>query len=329
MAAAATIGTNFIKLKIRSPIGDQIITNLTKNSTLADLFKILQEKTSIPILQQELRTTYPPPGRLLIGELSTLADLKIQSNDLLILKKLETILPQPAAASSYKPSSSPIPASLESLLHLRPLTVHPIPNDNSCLFNAVGGLIEGFNACGQQLVTELRQTVASVIQQNQDDKYSDAVLGDISKEKYVENILKENTWGGGIELAILADIHDIEIASFDVETCHLYLFGQQDDIKKQRSRRIYLVYYGVHYDALYDINSNGTFQRIFSPNDEIIYQRALLTVRQLQRDGNFTNLSKFSLKCSNCSQGFVGAVEAQEHAKNTGHFGFEEYKQLA
>ena len=49
--------------------------------------------------------------------------------------------------------------------------------------------------------------------------------------------------GGGIELAILADFWDIEIAALDVESCHQYVFGQSEDASQQKSKRIYLVYY--------------------------------------------------------------------------------------
>lgn len=49
--------------------------------------------------------------------------------------------------------------------------------------------------------------------------------------------------GGGIELAILADFWDIEIAALDVESCHQYVFGQSEDAGQQKSKRIYLVYY--------------------------------------------------------------------------------------
>jgi ubiquitin thioesterase OTU1 len=128
------------------------------------------------------------------------------------------------------------------------------------------------------------------------------------------------------DAAILADFYDIEIASLDVETCHQYLFGATDDESKARSKRIYLVYSGVHYDALQNLEVEGAPQRIFSPKDELAAQRALLAARLLQSTGSFTNVSKFSLRCTACNTGLVGAVEAQEHARVTGHTGFEEYQ---
>lgn len=81
----------------------------------------------------------------------------------------------------------------------------------------------------------------------------------------------------------------------------------------------------MHYDALEDDDVHGPPRRIFHPSDQSIASRALLAARQLQAAGSFTNVSKFTLRCSDCQAGLVGAVEAQEHAKATGHANFEEY----
>jgi ubiquitin thioesterase OTU1 len=39
----------------------------------------------------------------------------------------------------------------------------------------------------------------------------------------------------------------------------------------------------------------------------------------------YTDLAKFSLRCSVCRAGLVGQREAQAHAVGTGHGAFEEY----
>ena len=39
----------------------------------------------------------------------------------------------------------------------------------------------------------------------------------------------------------------------------------------------------------------------------------------------FTDLAKFTLRCSVCQQGLVGQREAQAHAVSTGHSAFQEY----
>jgi ubiquitin thioesterase OTU1 len=206
--------------------------------------------------------------------------------------------------------------------------VVPIANDNSCLFNSVGGLLEGFDQCGANLVTELRQTVASVVQaaSPDDERFSEAALNGLTRDAYAAHILQPHSWGGGIELAVLAEAWDVEIAALDVETCHQYVFGASDDPTQQKKRRIYLVYYGVHYDALEDRDVAGPPVRVFSPSDAVAEARALLAARHLQAAGSFTNVSHFTLRCATCEVGFVGAQEAQEHAKATGHTNFQEYK---
>jgi ubiquitin thioesterase OTU1 len=283
-------------------------------------------------------TTYPPPIRVITGEdAATLASLKIQSSDILMLKQIEAAAPTaapvdtaaaaatPAAASSGRRPTSPPkpkPASLDSLSHLQPLRVIPIPNDNSCLFGSIALLMEG--AHSPDLMTSLREIVASIILADAEKKYDAAFLG-CTKEEYAKAILKNDTWGGGIELAILAEYYSVEIAALDVETCHQYLFGTVDDSTATRkTKRIYTVYSGVHYDAMVSAE-HGQDRRVFDPADETTAQRALLATRLLQQQGAFTNVSTFTLRCAVCQEGFVGAIEAQEHAKSTGHQQFEEY----
>ena len=38
----------------------------------------------------------------------------------------------------------------------------------------------------------------------------------------------------------------------------------------------------------------------------------------------FTDVNKFTLKCNDCDMFLKGQVEAQNHAKTTGHFNFGE-----
>jgi len=300
MSAAAAAPA--IKLKVRTPAGDKLVhdASLSKQSTLLQLQQHLQQITSIPVAEQQLSTTYPPPGHVLEGpDFATLAELKISSGDVLLLKRMAPPTASTAAvaappAASQRPVSppKPAPATLQELQHLRPLSVQPIANDNSCLFNAVGGLVEGFHACGPALVTELRQTVASIISANSDGRYSEGYLG-APPDKYTRHILQPDTWGGGIELSVLAEFHDVEIAALDVETCHQYIFGESADPKLRKTRRIYLVYSGVHYDALEERHDNGQPPtRIFRADDELAASRALLAVRQLQAAGSFTNVAK-------------------------------------
>lgn len=288
-----------------------------------------------------MSTTYPPPAKIISGsENDSLQSLGIQSSDILTLKQVAAAAAPAAAASvppavaapppaavapAQRPASPPRskPRTLADLQHVQPLTLQPITNDNSCMFNTVGYLME--QRISTDLMRQLRETVAAVILSDSSDRYGEAMLG-CPKEQYVQTMLKDATWGGGIELAILADTYDVEIAAIDVETAHQYLFGSSDSPSARKSRRIYCVYSGVHYDALYEEQPGGGRRTIFSPDDAVAESRALKAALLLQAQGAFTNVTKFQLRCSVCKTGLVGAVEAQQHAQQTGHQNFEEYK---
>lgn len=58
--------------------------------------------------------------------------------------------------------------------------------------------------------------------------------------------------------------------------------------------------------------------------DEHVFQEAKLLAQQAKSSGQFTDVNKFSLKCLDCQTMMKGQVEAQEHAKNSGHINFGE-----
>ncbi len=65
--------------------------------------------------------------------------------------------------------------------------------------------------------------------------------------QYIQTILKPATWGGAIELGILAKHYGVEIASIDVETGRIDHFSPPDN--SHSGMRCILVYSGIHYDA--------------------------------------------------------------------------------
>jgi len=64
------------------------------------------------------------------------------------------------------------------------------------------------------------------------------------RDEYIRIILSPNSWGGAIELAILAAHYRTEIASIDVETGRIDRFGDATG-----EGRALLIYSGIHYDA--------------------------------------------------------------------------------
>ena len=88
------------------------------------------------------------------------------------------------------------------------------------------------------------------------ERFSEAVLGRPAGE-YCEWIAKHDTWGGGIELAILAEHFAVELAAFDVQTKRVDVFGQGSGY----ATRVYLLYDGLHYDLIVRQLVEGASQR--------------------------------------------------------------------
>lgn len=199
-----------------------------------------------------------------------------------------------------------------------------IPADNSCLFNAVGYVMEHNN----HKAAELRQViVATVI--SDPATYSEAVLGKPT-EGYCQWIMDPEKWGGAIELAILSEYYGREIAAYDIQTTRCDIYGQG----KGFGERVMLIYDGLHYDALvmspFEQAPEEVYQTIFSVDKTGSIGLTAMLAESLVADAHrmrkFTDMSKFTLRCGACQIGVVGQKEAVEHARATGHQNFQEYK---
>ncbi|KAM1100933.1 hypothetical protein ACFX13_007467 [Malus domestica] len=198
-----------------------------------------------------------------------------------------------------------------------------IPSDNSCLFNAVGYVMDH----DQKKAPELRQVIAATVASDP-AKYSEAFLGK-SNEEYCAWILDSEKWGGAIELSILADYYGREIAAYDIQTTRCDLYGQE----KKYSERVMLIYDGLHYDALAMSPFEGApeefDQTIFAVHNSSIGPvegLALNLVKEQQSKRRYTDTANFTLRCGVCQLGLVGQKEAVEHARATGHVNFQEYR---
>ncbi|KAL1811464.1 hypothetical protein DCAR_0623604 [Daucus carota subsp. sativus] len=199
-----------------------------------------------------------------------------------------------------------------------------IPSDNSCLFNAVGYIMEH----DKHKAPELRQVIAATVASDP-KKYSEAFLGK-PNEEYCAWILNPEKWGGAIELSILAEYYGREIAAYDIQTTRCDLYGQG----KNYQERVMLIYDGLHYDALAMSPSDGApeefDQTIFAVrNDRTLGPVEGLTlnlVKEQQRKRSYTDTANFTLRCGVCQIGVIGQKEAVQHAEATGHVNFQEYK---
>lgn len=199
-----------------------------------------------------------------------------------------------------------------------------IPSDNSCLFNAVGYVMDR----DQTKAAELRQVIAATVASDP-EKYSEAFLGK-PNSAYCNWILDPEKWGGAIELSILADYYGREIAAYDIQTTRCDLYGQEGNY----SERVMLIYDGLHYDALAVSPVEGApddfDQTIFviQKNRSIgpVEGLALNFIKDQHRKRRFTDTANFTLRCGVCQIGVIGQKEAAEHAQATGHVNFQEYK---
>ncbi|CAA3020021.1 ubiquitin thioesterase OTU1-like [Olea europaea var. sylvestris] len=199
-----------------------------------------------------------------------------------------------------------------------------IPSDNSCLFNAVGYVMDH----EKNKAPELRQVIAATVA-SYPEKFSEAFL-EKPNEEYCAWILNPEKWGGGIELAILAEYYGREIAAYDIQTSRCDLYGQE----KNYSERVMLIYDGLHYDALAMSPAEGAPEEFDQTIFPVLEDRtlgsaerlALNLVRDQQRRRSYTDTANFTLRCGTCQIGVIGQKEAVEHAQATGHVNFQEYK---
>ncbi|WVQ85009.1 hypothetical protein IAT38_007173 [Cryptococcus sp. DSM 104549] len=236
-----------------------------------------------------------------------------------------------SAPSPFNPTPSPAPAtpafkdgveSGESVAlpgrDAGYLQLRVVPDDNSCLFSAIGVVFEG----GIEAAGRLRKIVAEAIK---DDPftYSEVMLGQ-PVDDYVKKIQQPETWGGAIELSIFSKHYKTEIASFDVATGRCDRFGQDE-----YDSRCLLVYSGIHYDALslspIEAAPPSFHTTVFPTTDTVLLTTADKLIAQLRARHYYTDTATFDLRCGVCKVGLKGEKGAREHAMQTGHVEFGEY----
>ncbi|CAK5264917.1 unnamed protein product [Mycena citricolor] len=230
--------------------------------------------------------------------------------------------PPPAVRrpSAPKAAASDAPDAVETdgsyLVH------RVVPDDNSCLFSSVALVFEQ----DIKKAPKLREVVANGIR-NDPMTYSEAILG-MPPDRYIAKILQPNTWGGAIELAILASHYGTEIASIDVETGRIDHFTPSGN--EHPENRCLVIYSGIHYDAaslapMVDAPSDW-HQTVFPARNADIMDAAKKLAKILKDKHKYTNTATFDLKCLICDKGLKGEKGAQAHASETGHTRFGEYQ---
>lgn len=200
------------------------------------------------------------------------------------------------------------------------LILRNVPDDNSCLFNAILYALTGKFKWPDM---DLRSIVAEAVKSNP-QTYDEVVLGR-SNEKYCEWIRKLESWGGAIELGILAEFLGVRIICFDVELGSRMVF--QDEANKPE-KFIVVVYSGIHYDC-FITNPSLTEEKArdvgnWTSGEITIVKASELLVHLLQSRNYTTNTTKFRVRCLECYEVLVGEMGASKHAEAKGHYRFGE-----
>ncbi len=190
--------------------------------------------------------------------------------------------------------------------------------DNSCLFASIGYNLDHRNF-SEITGLQYRQLLGQYLESNEVDKN----LFEVPKDQYIDLIQNPSTWGGAVELKIFSDMFQMEIASIDVQSNRVDIFGED----KKYPQRIYLLYNGVHYDPLVmAINENSIDDIcIFESDDVETLIQMQKYCKTFKEKGDFVDVSKMNtMKCSICEEKFETQDEALIHAENYKHWNFEQ-----
>ncbi|KAK9235431.1 hypothetical protein V1525DRAFT_434687 [Lipomyces kononenkoae] len=337
-----------MRLKLRLPSSASQVVALSDDAVVADL---LDEVRRIGELQHaadvQVRSGFPPKPLDLSNKNAKIIELGVSSGDQLIVSvastaielpeevkkltaglgvSLSTSSPVPALETS-KPRNASMPKTMDDIGRPPEVPCGPdnvvvlrvMDDDNSCLFRAIGyALLRNLDT-----MHELRSLVASAILEDPSE-YPDVVLGK-PREEYCAWISRSNSWGGAIEIAVLAKHFDITICSIDVAT------GRVDSFNPNRPTFIIVVYSGIHYDTVAlapeGVEATYEFDQTVFDNDSAGQQ--VLTAADdlatlLRKRHYFTDTAGFSIKCDVCGSVFKGEKQAQTHSESTGHAKFQE-----
>ncbi|KAJ3288742.1 ubiquitin-specific protease otu1 [Borealophlyctis nickersoniae] len=339
-----------MRLRCRSAKGTHTIgACITPESTLGDLKRDIEAATGVPASRQLLKLGFPPKPVSAASDESTLESCQIKDGEQIVVEEgaaaspvVVDSKPEAVPQRSQPPTSQPQhrqpafaqPAAGLVRTQVEPpqpkaeegvrvgdgiLVVREMKDDNSCLFRSIGYVLDH----SPDLVTKYRQVVVDAIASDP-VTYNEAILGR-DPEEYKSWILKPQSWGGAIELAVFAEMYQVEIASIDVSTLRVDRFGEG-----QYPRRVILLYSGIHYDAV-ALTPTPTAPHDFDQTtfEGVEADRALEAGVKLaemwKKMRKFTDLANFTLKCGKCGVGLKGQKDAQAHAMETGHAEFTEY----
>lgn len=308
-----------LRLRVRTPTG-QIVVVAEAGVTPSNLRALIEQQTSIPASRQQLLVGYPP------SRMSD--DHACSDGEIIIVRDCsdgEGLAPRAGA----DPAPAPRAEIVTAVPQQSPLALvgqddacvaarKVIPADNNCLFAAL------IYALHLDLDPQVLREVVKTCVLADPEQWSEPLLG-MEPARYCDWITQKDHWGGEIEMQILSRHFRKQVAAFDIVSLQLFRYGEEmgyDEV-------ICLLYDGIHYDAAVLLPAEGVPEEfgttVFAASNEVFLAKVRSLCGELHSSRQFTDTSKFTLRCLVCSAGLVGERGAQEHAKTTGHINFSEY----
>lgn len=310
-------------LKLKTKTGQQhIVSNLEQSTTVRTLKGKITELTKIPAEVLHVVLGFPPFKQLdFSNDDDLISAIGISNGDTLIVeeKQLSESERNQLAAKKRLEEDEKLAAELaaqgEDSVGI--LLKQIVPSDNSCLFTSIGFVLTG--KVDPDNSQYMRQIIAATVNANKQE-YNEGILGRPNDE-YCAWILQPEAWGGAIEVSILSAYHGIEFDVVDITNAIINRFGED----RNYGMRAFLLFDGIHYDPLFLESTTGEPPKtIFPIEDRNVYVQAEQLALEAKSSRQFTDVNRFTLKCNDCGTHLKGQVEAQQHAKKTGHVNFGE-----
>jgi ubiquitin thioesterase OTU1 len=190
----------------------------------------------------------------------------------------------------------------------------PVPDDNSCMFRSVAGIV-----CNDQRAdpAPLRRVCADAVAA--DAAFYSTDMLQMSNAAYCDWILRKASWGGQIELAILSAHYKVELAAWDLRSMVVSRYGEG----KYKTVG-FLVFDGLHYNFLCLKIPGRRDVTMFPSDDTVAFAEAEAVAKARHDSGSFTDVNSFQLRCKQCGTVVRGERGAQDHGNATGHSQFDE-----
>lgn len=222
--------------------------------------------------------------------------------------------PAPASPPASAPAAPSADTDYDSITASGSVVERVVPDDNSCLFRSVAGIVHNdWHAAPGPLRRLCADAVAA-----DPDFYTADVLQRGNAE-YCAWIMRETAWGGQIELAVLSAHFGVELAAWDLRSMVVHRYGEG-----KYGTVGFLCFDGLHYNFI-ALEISGIPDVTKFPSDDVVAFRKAEAVAKARHDNSdFTDVNSFKLKCGQCGTVVRGERAAQDHGNATGHTRFEE-----